>query len=156
MQIKATETGCSIKTKDAVIMVDGQMKIGERVLPGPGEYEVSGVFAEVLPDVAVFHAEEMNIAYLGHGKKKLEDREQEALEAVDVLLVAADSDAKDELKAITDLANEIEPRILVLTGVKDPGVFAKVEGQAPTSLDTLKVTRADLPEEERLVYILTQ
>ena len=156
MQITATpDSRCAIKTKTATIALDGEMKIGDLVLPGPGEYETNGVFAEVEPDLTHFHAEEMVLVYLGHRKRQVTEAELEHLEDVDILLVAVDSEAKDELSNITKLIREIEPRIVVLVGITNAEAFAKVDGGKPEAVNVIKVTKSELPDEGRTVYVLT-
>lgn len=155
MQIVYNKTGTiELKTKQTTMSVNDEYKLGDRVLPGPGEYESGGVFAEVAPDIAHFHAEEMVIVYLGHSKRSVTEEELGHLEKVDILLVAVDSAKKDELQTISKLIKEIEPRLVVLVGIEDPTAFAKVDGETPQTVATLKITTADLPEESRLVYLL--
>lgn len=155
MQIVAGKDGeYQLKTKQTTVSVDGTIAIGDRVLPGPGEYESGGVFAEITPDIAHFHVEEMVIVYLGHKKRAVTEAELEHLENVDVLLVSVDSEAKDELTAITKLIKEIEPRIVLLVGIENAEAFTKVDGEVPEIISNLKLTRADLPEEDRKMYLL--
>lgn len=155
MQFVANAAGeFTIKTKTTTISSNSELKIGDIVLPGPGEYETNGVFAEVDRDIAHFHAEEMVLVYLGHRKRQVTQEELGHLENVDVLLVAVDSEAKDELQSITKLIRDIEPRVVVLMGIANADAFQKVDGEAPEVVPTLKITKNDLPEEGRKVYIL--
>ena len=151
----STGTQCTIKTRSATISVDGELKIGDLVLPGPGEYEANGVFAEVDRDIAHFHTEDMVLVYLGHQKRKVTEEELGHLENVDILLVAVDSEAKEELENITKLIRDIEPRVVVLTGITNPEAFTKVGSEAPESVKTLKLIKSELPDEGRRVYVLT-
>lgn len=155
MIITATADGhCNIATKSAKLTLNNQIVVGERVIPGPGEYEVSDIFIESLPDVSILHAEEMTFVVLQRGKRALTDKEMEHLESVDLLFVHVDSEAADELEKVTKLANQIEPRVLLLLGITDVQKFERVEGQIASVVDSLKITRKDLPEETRQVYIL--
>lgn len=146
--------GCTIKTKSTTVSLDGVFSIGDLVLPGPGEYEAGGVFAEVQPDLSTYHIEDMVILYLGHTKRSVTEEEMAHVENVDILLVVVDSEAKDELEAITKLTKEIEPRIIVLVGIDDPSAFAKVGGAQPEVVSSLKLTKSDLPDEDRKAYVL--
>ena len=155
MTITATQDGhCLIATKSAKVNLNNEIRIGDRVLPGPGEYEVSDVFAEVLPDVAVFHAEEMTFVALQRGKRALTDEEMERLESVDMLFVHVNSEATDELDQIVKVTNQVEPRVLVLLGIQDIAKFERIEGQVAQVVDSVKLSRKELPEETRSVYIL--
>lgn len=146
--------GCIIKTKTTTVSLDGEFKIGDLLLPGPGEYEAGGVFAEVQPDLANFHVEDMVILYLGHTKRSVTESELANVENVDILLVVVGGEGKDEMTAITKLSKEIEPRVIVLVGIDDPAAFTKVDGEAPEVVASLKLTKSDLPEESRKVYVL--
>lgn len=147
--------GCLIKTKATTVSLDGEFKIGELVLPGPGEYEAGGVFAEIQPDLASFHLEDMVLLYLGHTKRSVTEAELANVENVDILFVAVDSGGRDELAAITKLSKEIEPRVIVLAGITDPTAFTKVDGEVPEVVTSLKLTKSDLPDESRRVYVLS-
>ncbi|MBI4032093.1 MBL fold metallo-hydrolase [Candidatus Berkelbacteria bacterium] len=158
---RTTDALAQVKTKQATLTLndgitikpDASVGSGAKTLPGPGEYEVADIFAEVSPDLAHFHAEDLTLAYLGHRKRAVTDDELGDLENVDVLLVAVDSENPDELAAITKLTAAIEPRIIVLIGA-DPTTFAKLRGTPPEVVETLKLSRKELPEEESLAYIL--
>lgn len=146
--------GCIIKAKTTTVSLDGAFKIGDLVLPGPGEYEAGGIFAEIQPDLANFHIEDMVILYLGHTKRSVTEAELANVENVDILLVVVDNEGKDEMTAITKLSKEIEPRVIVLVGIDDPAVFTKVDGEVPEVVPSLKLAKSDLPEESRKVYVL--
>ncbi len=148
-------TGCLIKTKATTVSLDGQFTIGDLVLPGPGEYEAGGVFADVLPELTSFQIEGMVLLYLGHTKRSVTQAELAMVENVDILLVVVDSQPKEELVAITKLLKEIDPRAVILVGIDDPVAFAKVDGQTPQVVTSLKLSAADLPEEGRAVYVLS-
>lgn len=48
----------------------------------------------------------------------------------------------------------IDPRVVVLAGLENPDDFKGIEGQSPEQVETLKLSRATLPEEDRLVYAI--
>jgi len=136
------------------VSLDGQFKIGDLVLPGPGEYEAGGVFAEVQPDLVTFHIEDMVLLYLGHTKRSVTEQEMANVENVDILLVVVDSEAKDELESIAKLTKDIEPRVIILVGIGDPSIFTKVGGVEPEFVSSLKLQKSDLPDEDRKAYVL--
>lgn len=154
MQLSRTNDALvMVKTKLATLTLNDGITINDKQLPGPGEYEVADIFAEVTPDLAHFHAEELTLAYLGHKKRAVTDEELGHLENVDILLIAVDSENPEELAAISKLTAAIEPRIIVLIGA-DPTTFAKLRGTTPEVVETLKLSRKDLPEGEARAYIL--
>lgn len=100
-------SGIKIKGKNSQVLLgslSGPATIGEFVLPGPGEYEVSGISADVifLP-VPLFHfvVDNINVAILGAIDRKLTNEEIERLGDVDVLVIdpATSSDVVSQLGA---------------------------------------------------------
>lgn len=155
MQISVTgDSKCRLKTKTATIELDGQLKINDLVLDGPGEYEKAGVFAEVTPDLAHLHIETLVIAVAGQKKRQVTETELARLEDVDLLFVHADNESADELQTIAKLIGEIEPRIVILVGVQKGETFARIGGQTPETVENIKMTKSDLPEGERKIYLL--
>ncbi|MGI6103464.1 MAG: hypothetical protein ACOYBJ_02495, partial [Patescibacteria group bacterium] len=103
---------------------------------------------------AVFHAEEMTFVALQRGKRALTDEEMERLESVDMLFVHVNSEVADELDQIVRVTNQVEPRVLVLLGIRDVAKFERIEGQVAQVVDSVKLSRKELPGETRSVYIL--
>jgi len=118
------------------------------ILPGPGEYEISGVsilgrkWKESL--VYIIQAEDMRIAFLGDFQGKLKEDQLEEINGVDILLVSSKA---------TEAVNQIEPRI-VIPATENPQEFLKefgVEDLKP--LPSLVVNYQNLPEERQVVVL---
>ncbi|MBI4023070.1 hypothetical protein HY375_02820 [Candidatus Berkelbacteria bacterium] len=154
MQITSpSSSSYTLKAKSAAITVNEHIQINEHPLPGPGEYEVSEVFAEVMPDLALFHADGLVVASLLNGKRTVTAEEVEHLEDVDILCLVAGSDSAADVDAIDKVVKDIEPRVVVIAG-GDPASYQKLEGHVPDAMPALKLTKSDLPEESRRVYVL--
>ncbi len=155
MTIQFTAQGeCELKTKTATVVLNDVFRINEFEAPGPGEYEVSEVFAEVGPNVTHLHIEDMIVAAFSKTQRAVTPEELENLENVDIMLVTFGGNVKEELEKITKLIGSVEPRVVVLCGLDDPTLVEKIEGQVPEQLPLLKISKCDLPDDERKVYLL--
>lgn len=155
MQILYYGTGkFLLKTKKATIELDDKIKINDFIIEGSGEYEVGGTEAECIDGVAMLRAEDINIIYLDKRKKELTDKELDRIEDVDIAFVPIGGedvyDPKEAIRAINDL----DPAIVIPMHYKDASAFSKLEGVSPETQDELKITKANINQEERKVYIL--
>lgn len=132
------------------------------VIKGPGEFEVGGVFVYGISSApnTIYRIEtrEMVLAHLGGLTHALTDKEIELLENVDVLFVPVGKDA-------VKIVNELEPRIVIPMHFKMPDFketlepvekFIKELGIKAETVDKLKLTKKDLPQEETKVFIMTR
>lgn len=137
-----------------------------------GEYEVRGVFVTgvdaPLKDgtphtIYRFDAEGMKVGFLGRIDRLMTSKEIEALGSVDILAIPAGDNGVLSPKLAAELAAMVEPRIVVPICVDDgSGQFASVEavkrelGGASEETGRLKITKAQLPQEETKVIILSR
>lgn len=149
------------------------------VVNGPGEFEVGGVFVYGISSghgtkektkegpntIYRIETREMTLAHLGDLGHALTDKELEQLENVDVLFVPVGNagvsiGAKDAVKIVTDL----DPRIVIPMHFRLPQFketldpvdkFIKELGIKAETVDKLKLTKKDLPQEETKVYVMT-
>lgn len=144
------------------------------VVNGPGEFEVGGVFVYGISSghgtkgpntIYRIETREMTFAHLGDLGHALTDKELEQLENVDVLFVPVGGagvsiGAKDAVAIVTQL----EPRIVIPMHFRLPQFketldpvekFIKELGIKAETVDKLKLTKKDLPQEETKVYIMT-
>lgn len=147
-----------IKLKDLDIKIAKEITINNFTFPGPGEYEKGGVILNSIADnenvIHVLRAEEMNLCHLGHIKNHLSEDEIKQIGDVDILFLPLGQEGSLELKDALKLLSKIDPKIVIPMLYDDISEFKKSEGIADGELDTLKVKRSDLPEEERQVVIL--
>ena len=162
---------------NAVSAVAGEPK----VFTGPGDYEVGGVIITALTTYhkAVGNeAPERNIAYffdfdgftvghLGDLGQIPQQRQVEELGEIDVLLVPVSGHNTLDASRMTEVISLLEPRIVIPMHYLHPGLgdvfgetletvdkFLKELGVAePETLSTLKVTKAQLPEETQVILL---
>jgi len=153
----------TIKSKDATILLGETIKVGERQLPGPGEYEISGVEVEGLDDgIFLIRTEDVFLLYLSRINRVPTTQELEAANVADILFIPVGGTNTD-VEGVTVLTpdqsvkviNEIDPRIVVPMYFASIEPFRAAEGKPLEMLKELKVTKASLPTEDRQVVVLT-
>lgn len=152
----------TVKSKDATIKFGPVLAVGDRTIPGPGEYDLSGVEIEGIEGgLYLVRTEEIFLLYLDRLNRTLTDKELEAVELADILFVPVGGNETDvpdltvlspeaALKAI----NQIDPRIVIPMYYTSLEPFRKVEGRPLEMVKELKVTRSTLPQEDRVTYVL--
>ena len=143
------------------------------VVAHAGEYEVRGLFATgveatkkdgTLHTIYRFDVEGMHVGYLGAIDRPLSSKEQEALGAIDILLIPAGGKDVLSASAAAQLVAQIEPRIVIPIYVAaaegdeyaDVSAFLREVSAPQETMSKLKITRAGLPEEEMRVVVLTR
>ncbi|MEN8241343.1 MAG: MBL fold metallo-hydrolase [Chloroflexota bacterium] len=145
-------------------------------ISGPGEYEIGGVFLTGVPTgkrdkdnngrkmLYVFEYEGVTIAHLGDLRSMLTRKEVDALGKVDVLLVPVGSGEGLTPAKAAEVVNLIEPGIVIPMLYKTPAEkmdlgeldgFLKQMGisDQPEALESLKVTKRDVPDDTRVVVL---
>jgi L-ascorbate metabolism protein UlaG (beta-lactamase superfamily) len=152
-----------IRTKQATIEMGSVVKIGDKILPGRGEYEVSGVEVEGMADgIFLIRSEDMFVLYLAKINRQLTDAELEEVNMADILCIPVGGDKTDEegLSVLTPeqavkVINQVDPRIVIPTYFASIEPFRAVEGKPLEMMSEFKVTRSTLPVEDRQVVVLT-
>ncbi len=156
MQITCSKKGaCHIKTKKSDIEFGENIVVNDRVLPGAGEYEVGDTFFEIGSNVSHFHAEGLTLAFIEKTKKALKEKDLEKLENVEIVLAEVASN-KDDFARVSDFISEIDPSVVVIVGIDDESIIKDIEGVKPEKVDSLSITRTDLPVDGRKIYWLSQ
>jgi len=142
-----------------------------------GEYDHKGVFVEGIDSFhdnksgaergnnVIFRIEMDNIsvAHLGDLGHILDDSQLEKLVGTDILMIPVGGKYTIDAKQAVEVIAQIEPRIVIPMHYKVPGLkieidgvdkFIKEIGLAPTYEDKLKISRKDLPQEDRELVIL--
>lgn len=149
-----------IKTRDTRISLGYKVSVNDFLLPGPGEYEKSGVFVEGIEDngntIYVIKAEEINLCYLGKISHDLREEDAKEIGAVDILFAPMGEENSLPVKKSLLLVSKIDPRIVIPMLYSDLSEFKKSEGIDDGEIDVLKIKKSELPEEERRNVILTQ
>jgi len=152
----------SIKTKEATIGVSSdQIDIDGLIINGPGEYERKGIFVEgVSPNgngpVYVFRAEQITVCYLGKLKHSISDEAAKKIGDIDILITPLGEDGTISTKEVSKVISQIDPRTVIPMLYLDIESFKKSESITGEAIDSLKIKKADLPEEERKFYILKE
>lgn len=123
---------------------------------GPGEYDIKGVKitghraieptagAKSVNTVYEVKTEDLTLAFLGNPSGKPDIGLVEKLGDIDILFAAPGTG---------ELAHQLEPKITVVTHVKDPKAAAKEFGAKIETIDKLSVRKKDLPEHPKTVFI---
>lgn len=150
------------------------------ILSGPGEYEIRGVFItglDIRPEnkrkrerrntVFLFELEDLRVCHLGDLQHVPSQAEvEEALGEVDVLFVPVGGGEALNAAQAAEVVSLLEPRIVIPMHYRVPGLALKLDPvqkflkemgseKAPT-LDVLKLSRADLPEETQVIVLNLQ
>lgn len=146
---------------------------GPRVLSGPGEYEVAGVYIQ---GFASFHDAEggqrlgrntiflieldgVRLCHLGDLGHPLSPQQVEGLQPVDVLLVPIGGGTSLGAAAAAQMVRQLEPRLVIPMHYKAEAAapldsFAQEMGLKPQPpVPRLSVTQANLPAESRMVVL---
>jgi L-ascorbate metabolism protein UlaG (beta-lactamase superfamily) len=133
-----------------------------------GEYEVQGVFVigvdapkkdDTPHTLYRIDAEGMRVGFLGAIDRSLTAKEVDALGTIDVLILPAGGNGVLSPQDAASVIGEIEPR-LVIPSYVGSGSYASVEvakreiGCPADDMPKLKITRAQLPEEDMRMTVL--
>jgi len=155
----------------------GALRGKPMVLDCAGEYDFKGVLVEGVDSYhdekegkerghnIIFRIEidDISITHLGDLGSPLNDTQLEKLVGTDILLIPVGGGYTIDAKKAVEIIAQIEPRIVIPMHYKIPGLKVDVEGvdkfvkelgiQA-TYEDKLKISKRDLPQEERELVIL--
>ncbi len=156
--------------------VDG-VKDWRKVLTGPGEYELAGVFITGIPTyhgrkgddrlepntVFMFEFPELTVCHLGDLGHVLTESQVEAMPKIDVLLIPVGGRHTLDAAKAAEVISILEPSIVIPMHYQSPGTpmhldpverFLKEMGvPAPPPIDALKMVRSQLPEETQVVLM---
>jgi L-ascorbate metabolism protein UlaG (beta-lactamase superfamily) len=155
-----------------ITAVSGAQRGDVRQITGPGEYEMGGVFITGIamkPEkgkeghkctVYAFNFDGMTVAHLGGLSFVPTQQQIDALETIDVLLLPISGNDELSPAQASEVISMIEPSIVVPMShggknSKDALMrFLKEMGLAGAkTLDSLKVTRRDLPEDTQVMVL---
>jgi len=158
--------------------VSGTVSGRPKVFSEPGEYETAGVYIE---GVASFHdaaqgqergantifvadCDGVRVCHLGDLGHELSSEQLEAIGEADLLMIPVGGIYTIDAQKAIAVINQIEPKIIIPMHYKIPGLnidladLTEFVQQADISdieeKDSLNVTKADLPKEEREFVIL--
>lgn len=138
----------------------------------PGEYDIKGVTVTGVPlkqedkyiTIFLIETEDMRILNLTHIKDfNLKENELEELGEIDILVLPVGGNTVLSASAASKVVNEIEPKIVIPSHYKMPGLiidvddlnkFIKEMGGKKEEMEKLTVKKKDLPEEGTKVVVL--
>lgn len=130
----------------AQIKHDGSIRVGDRSIEGPGEYDIAGMGIHARAGHAVLFAEGIRTNIVWQSEGSLQDDETAASD-IFVLLF-------DDEKAATALIKEQDPRIVVLRHDVLAQRLAQQDALAVDTVATYKITQQTLPVADREVILL--
>jgi L-ascorbate metabolism protein UlaG (beta-lactamase superfamily) len=145
----------------------------KRVLDGPGEYEIGGVFITAIATFGkenkgrnvlyVFDLDGLTVAHLGDLQQVPEQKQIEALGEVNVLLVPVGGGNSLNAAQAAELVSLLEPNIVIPMHYKIPSLkldlddvdrFLQEMGVTePEEETSFKITSSQLPEETETVLL---
>lgn len=152
MHITRSDNTLQIKASQASVSLHNAVRLGTFEVPGPGEYDVEGVSAIVMPAqscTAIVSLETVSILYLDHPYKV--DPEDEDFANVDVVAIRVST--AEEIAVAQQVIKDLEPRAYVLFGMP----AAEIIDVAKLTLEpTVKwtVSANSLPEEGTEAVVL--
>lgn len=138
-----------------------QNTAAKKVLNLPGEFEISdvlitGLFTDERSNtVFKTFADDISLVHMGHVQAAPKSEFFEKLgESVDVLLVHTSEDFK--VKALKDLVNKIDPRVLIVSG--DTAFLPEAKEAFNAKIleqNSLKVSRSKFSDDQTEAYIVS-
>jgi len=142
------------------------------VISTPGEFEVKGIFIyginangeENNKIIYLVEIAGVRVAHLGKlNQSKLSQHQLEMLEGVDILLLPVGGGEALSSKQSSEIINQLEPRVIIPMNYQLPGlkvkldtldVFKKEIGAKFETVDKLKISQKDLPEEDTRFIVI--
>jgi L-ascorbate metabolism protein UlaG (beta-lactamase superfamily) len=162
-------------SRDNVLHNNKEAVNAKLVITEPGEYEKSGLFVYGIASSAEkngktessviyrYEFEDLVAVHLGDLTHGITDEELSHLQNVDILFLPIGGGEGMDYKKAAEIANQIEPRIIIPMHYKIAGLtleldgvdkFLKEYGAKAETMTKLKIAKKDLPQEETKVIIL--
>ena len=138
------------------------------VIEAPGEYEVNEIFVyghKINGQIIyLINFEDIKIAFLGEfGHQVLSEKDLELIEGADILILPVGGGDLTTAKEAVKIISQVEPRIVIPSCHQDGigklnadsvSLFVKEFGVKPETMDKLKISKKDLPQEDVKLIIL--
>lgn len=153
MQIQKSKTdGIEIKTKKAVIYLDGAVKINDVELEGTGEYEVAEVSVEGIDDnTYIFQTEELTVGAINF-TCKISKEVIEKLSNTKIVIVKLNGNISEAVEQV----GQIEPDVAIYLGTDEAQNKLHKSGVTVEETESLKITKADLEGDQKAYFIQVQ
>ena len=157
----------------AIVSSDVIDKAGDAfIIKGPGEYERKGI---AIRGIGAFQdsqngselgrctiykiiADEISLCHLGAlGQEKLTPEQLETIGDPDILFIPAGGQGALDAKVAAEIANQIEPKIIIPIGFESsPDKFLKEIGLPAEKMESFKISPKQLPVDRTMVVVLTK
>ncbi len=153
MQITKSKTdGVEIKTKKALIYLNGNVKINDVELEGTGEYEVGEVSVLGIDDnTYFFQAEDMSVSAINF-TCKIPKEVIEKLSNSEVAIIKLNGNINEAVEQV----GQIEPSATVYLGTQEAEQKLHAGGVTFEKIESLKITKADLEGDQKAYFIQIQ
>lgn len=132
------------------------LEVNDFKITRSGEYEISGISAEIIDGISILKMEGISIAHLGKRKSSLNDSEKEKLTGLDILFIPIGGGEVMGAKEALEVVSVLEPKVIIPMAYSDLSEFCKQEGLCSEPVESYKVVKNSLPQEERQVVIISQ
>ena len=145
---------------------------GAFIIKGPGEYERKGIAirgmgafqdsqnGSELGRCTIYKiiADEISLCHLGAlGQEKLTPEQLETIGDPDILFIPAGGQGALDAKVAAEIANQIEPKIIIPIGFESsPDKFLKEIGLPAEKMESFKISPKQLPVDRTMVVVLTK
>jgi len=162
-----------VLVSSAVVSSDVIDRAGDAfIIKGPGEYERKGI---AIRGIGAFQdsqngselgrctiykiiADEISLCHLGAlGQEKLTPEQLETIGDPDILFIPASGQGALDAKVAAEIANQIEPKIIIPIGFESsPDKFLKEIGLPAEKMESFKISPKQLPVDRTMVVVLTK
>ena len=162
-----------VLVSSAVVSSDVIDRAGDAfIIKGPGEYERKGIAirgmgafqdsqnGSELGRCTIYKiiADEISLCHLGAlGQEKLTPEQLETIGDPDILFIPASGQGALDAKVAAEIANQIEPKIIIPIGFESsPDKFLKEIGLPAEKMESFKISPKQLPVDRTMVVVLTK
>jgi hypothetical protein len=144
--IGANTLGLKTAGTNAQIKPNGEIRIGEKDIEGPGEYDVAGLGVHAYLGYAVLFTEGVRFAVLWDTAASIDTADEVNIDVFIFLIT--------DVKRINTIIKELDPRLVVLNEEATANEVAEQDGVTVTRDSNYKITSSTLPAEDRQFVLL--
>lgn len=145
---KLHDTGILLKSDMGILslLADGTVKIGDYLIEGPGEYDISGIGLHVFTNYCVASCDGIQTVLIWGANSKIESDEA----SNDILVCLMEG-----VEQINDLVKSLDPRVIVFNNEAVATSVATHDGITLDSVSAYKISQTALPVDVRAAVLLT-
>ncbi len=128
------------------VTADGTLKVGDHLIEGPGEYDISGIGLHVFASHVVVSAEAIQTAIVWSQTAKIDSEEA----SIDILVCLMEG-----VEQINDFVKSLDPRVIVFNNETVATSVATHDGITVDAVSAYKISQSALPVDVRAAVLLT-